>query len=494
MKKLLYIALGLTLGLSFSSCSEDNLGESIFDTDIPVVDPNSATAPFDQWLEDNFRKPFNTEIQYKFNLTSSPMNFQLAPADYGKSQLLAHLIKYLFYDVYNMYGEKRYYTDENGEEKVDTIFMRKYGPRIFHFIGSKAISGSTGTETLGYASGGVKITLINVNDMKMVQTDEDGHPTTQFTDAEIDNLNQYQFHTMHHEFSHIMHQTKVMPVDYTQVTPTGYVERNWQDVDSVSAHARGFTTHYACSGGSEDFVETLSSVITDTEHRWMLRIVNMCANGGYKVANKKQVYDLIDSLGITQEKLNDPNQPWNKLYFYEEFDNDEIPTGNRVTQYHLADAKDKNNASSDDKNYKYGIQITDPNNPDKKIIKEGVPTNYWTKEEADEENAKHMIADSKGRQPGDDGYKTTYEKGYKAKKEFDDKDALTFNDFINSLSDGNAAEVKGFEGFSKKLDIATKWYTEEWGLYLFQMRAEVQKRQKNLNEYLKGITIYKLLK
>lgn len=492
MKKYLYISSVIALTLGFSSCHEDEFTESIFDTTVPTVDKNSATAPFDQWLEDNFRKPYNTDIQYKFNFTSSQMKFQLAPADYQKSQLLAHFIKYLFYDVYNKYGEKRIYTDKNGEEQVDTIFMRKYGPRIFQFIGSKALSASTGTETLGYASGGVKITLIKVNEMKTVELDEEGHPVTEFSPSDIENLNQYQFHTMHHEFSHIMHQTKVMPVEYPQVTPAGYVERNWQDVDSITAHGNGFTTHYACSAGTEDFVETLSSVITDTDYRWMLRIVNMCANGGYKVANKQSVYDLIDSLGISKETLENPDQPWNKLYFYQEFDNEELPTGKRVTQYHLADCVSKNNKDSDEKSYKYGVQIQDPNNPDKKIIKEGVPTNYWTKEEADEENEKHLIADTKGREPGTEGYKTTYEKGYKAKKEFDDKDAMTFEEFINSLEDDNSGEVRGMEGFQKKLDIATKWYTEEWGLYLFKMRAEVRERQNNLNNYIKGITIYKL--
>src|SRR3712207_5274962 len=120
MKKIFYIAIVALTTLAMSSCREDVFTESIFDTDIPVVDQSSATAPFDQWLEDNFRKPFNTEINYKFNLTSTSLCDQLAPSDYKKSQLLSQCIKYLFYDVYIKYGEN----DAQGYQ----IFRRKFRP------------------------------------------------------------------------------------------------------------------------------------------------------------------------------------------------------------------------------------------------------------------------------------------------------------------------------------------------------------------------------
>ena len=183
MRKLFNIFLAATLGLTVMSCGnkDDDFTESIFDTDTPAVDPTASTAPFDQWLYDNFVVPYNTEIQYRFNFPASNLDFQLAPADYKKSQLLANFIKYLFYDVYTLYG---------GQD-----FLKMYGPRIFHFIGSAAYSPTTGTETLGYASAGVKITLINVNNMKLWQENN------QYTPADMELLNKDQFHTMHHELS-----------------------------------------------------------------------------------------------------------------------------------------------------------------------------------------------------------------------------------------------------------------------------------------------------
>ena len=195
--------------LAVTSCGkEDDLTESIFDTSKPAVDPTQSTYEFDQWLYDNFGKPYNVEIQYKFNLPSSDYSFQLAPAEYKRSQLLAQFIKYLFYDVYTKYA---------GDD-----FMKQYGPRIFHFIGSSGYSPNTGTEVLGLASGGVKITLYNINEMKGYSENMN------YDDADMEVLNEKYFHTMHHEFSHIMHQTKTYPVTFGQVTSGTYDPMDWQ--------------------------------------------------------------------------------------------------------------------------------------------------------------------------------------------------------------------------------------------------------------------------
>ena len=295
MKKILYFFLAASMGVVMTSCSnDDDFTSSIFDTTTGAVDTTSATAPFDQWLYDNFVVPYNTEIQYKFNLPASSMDYQLTPADYKKSQLLSHFIKYLFYDVYNKYG---------GDD-----FMKKYGPRMFHYIGSAAYAPSTGTETLGYASAGVKITLINVNNMKYWT------PETPYTDVDMDQLNKDQFHVMHHEFSHILHQTKSYPVAFGQVTSGTYQPRDWQKRDSIETHMLGYLTHYGSSATYEDFVETLSCTITDTDYRWMTTIIEACLNGGVKNGDKEAVYELIDSLGI--RNFEDSNKIWNKFSIF----------------------------------------------------------------------------------------------------------------------------------------------------------------------------------
>ena len=413
MKKIFQTTLVLSAMLAVTSCGNDeDFTESIFDTNIAAVDQSSVTAPFDQWLYDNFVVPYNTEIQYKFNFTASDLSYQLAPADYKKSQLLSHFIKYLFYEVYDKYGEK----DHNG----NPVFMKTYGPRIFHFIGSAAYSPTTGTETLGYASAGVKITLINVNDMRTVTEGMD------FTDEDMFLLNQRQFHTMHHEFSHILHQTKSYPTTFGIVTAGSYDPRNWQDRDSCDSHSLGYVTQYASSATYEDFVETLSCTITDTDDRWMNTIIECCLNGGVKAGDKEQIYTLIDSLEI--DDFDNPKMHWNNFSIYEETMTDS-DTGEKVhTRYildtHLNDSRSHLQSNLTNSEYsKYS----------------------WS----------------------------TY------------KSFTSFRDFLdNWVTYDSSDETKGINALLKKIDIASKWYTEYWGLHLFTIRREVDYRQKHVNDYV----------
>ena len=412
MKKTLYIISIAAIIAAFSSCrGNDDFTDSIFDTTVPVVDPNKATYPFDMWLYENFLVPYNVDVQYRFDLSASDLNFQLTPADYNRSQLLAHFIRYLFYDVYTKYA---------GDD-----FMKMYGPRIFHFIGSSGFSPTTGTEVLGTASGGVKITLFNVNEMK---------PYSEgvfYNVEDIDVLNRRYFHTMHHEFSHILHQTKSYPVTFGQVTSGTYDPINWHERDSVWTHSHGYVTHYASSATFEDFVETLSCIITDTPHRWMNRIIN-ASSMGVRQGDKENILELIDSLEID---IDDPNGHWNNFSLYEETEyNDETGEYEPTERYVL-----------------------------------------------DEHRLSALVVNKEA---------TAYVTQYKYKKL---RDFTSFkDDFLPWVTISSDEELTGINSLLKKIDIATKWYTENWGLHAFELHHEVQERQNRINDYLKEITIYDL--
>ncbi len=405
---------------AFSSCrGGDSFGDSIFDTSVPAVDETKATYPFDQWLYDNFVVPYNVDVKYRFDLSASDLNFQLTPADYNRSQLLAHLIRYLFYDVYTKFS---------GED-----FMKKYGPRIFHFIGSSGFNPTTGSEVLGTASGGVKITLYKINEMKAYS---DG---VTYNGADVNILNENYFHTMHHEFSHILHQTKSYPVTFGQVTSGSYDPINWQDRDSVWTHSHGYVTHYASSATYEDFVETLSCIITDTKHRWMNRIINATAMG-VRQGDKEDILELIDSLDIN---LDAPKSHWNNFMLYEESKyNDQTGEYDPTNRYVLDEHR----------------LIGDPNTHLHQVVNKDA-TAYV------------------------DEYK------YKELRRF-----TSFkDDFLPWVKISADEDLTGINALLKKLDIATKWYTENWGLYAFTLRREVVRRQDNINDYLKNeVTIFEL--
>ncbi|MBQ9678917.1 MAG: hypothetical protein IJV44_12350 [Prevotella sp.] len=412
MKKILYIMSAAALLLTFASCgNDDDFTESIFDTTTPVVDPNQSTYEFDQWLYDNFGKPYNVEIQYKFNLPASDYSFQLAPAEYKRSQLLAHFIKYLFYDVYTKYA---------GED-----FMKQYGPRIFHFIGSSGYSPRTGTEVLGLASGGVKITLYNVNEMKPYTED------MTYNANDIETINERCFHTMHHEFSHIMHQTKTYPVTFGQVTSGTYDPIDWHERDSVSTHQMGYVTHYASSATYEDFVETLSCIITDNDYRWMMRIINACAPG-FRQGDKEEVLEFIKKLGIDKDK---PGTHWNNFTLYSE------------TEY-----------SSETGTYEPSDRIV----LDVHRSTETVINKEYT------------------------AYVSRFK--YTELKKF-----TSFDEFLNWVTVTSNESITGINAMLKKVSIATAWHKEKWGLDTFTIREEVRQRQNAINDYLKNeVTIYEL--
>lgn len=328
MKKSIHIAFAALVGLvALSACrDDDDFTASIFDTTIETVDTTAVTAEFDQWLYDRFVTPYNCEILYRFDQQASDMDFQLTPADYRKSQLLAHLILYLYYDVY---------TEMAGED-----FMKLYGPRIFHFIGSKGISATAGTETLGTASGGIKITLYNVNNLPVDRY---------WNENDVTQLNHYYFHTMHHEFSHILHQTKTWPVEFGLVTPGGY-DPDWVKSDSVLSHSLGFVTQYARLARTEDFVEVLSCIITDTEDTWMTRITNACL-GGVRKGDKERIYTLIDSLQIDPDNT---TAKWNDIKIYRELDLDNDSAFVRYVTARLRNGNDNAfNEYAKDHNYTY---------------------------------------------------------------------------------------------------------------------------------------------
>jgi uncharacterized protein YqeY len=68
-----------------------------------------------------------------------------------------------------------------------------------------------------------------------------------------------------------------------------------------------------------------------------------------------------------------------------------------------------------------------------------------------------------------------------------------FLQYLNWAESHATAEAAGMNAILKKFDIATKWYTDSWGLYLFQIRREVRKRQEAINEYTRNnVIIYDL--
>lgn len=241
MKKLNIILMALVAltMLNLSSCKDDDLGTTIFDTKDYPLDRTVYSFPLDTFVKVNFQEPYNMRYLYRLQDIGSDMDYNLTPCSYDQCINLAVLNKYLWYDVYR---------DVVGDE-----FLKTYSPRVMHIIGSPAYNPTSGTIKLGTAEGGLKITLYNAENL---------------VPSDLDMLNEYFFKTMHHEFSHILHQNINYPTDFNLISKPFYNTASWQDTPDSVALGQGFVSNYASSQAREDWVEIIANYIVKDSVTW----------------------------------------------------------------------------------------------------------------------------------------------------------------------------------------------------------------------------------
>ncbi len=258
MKKNIYaILLAFVASFALMSCSDDDpSSESIFPTTSPKRDA------FDKWLLENYTFPYNVEMKYKMEDIESDMKYHLVPADSAKTAKLSIIMKYLWFDAYN--------------EVIGPDFIKENMPRTIHFIGSPAYN-SEGTMVLGTAEGGLKITLYMVNSLD------------DKTLKNYDTMNTYYFHTLHHEFTHILNQKIPYDQSFKLITESGYVSGDWYTISDKTAHQAGFITPYAMVEPLEDFAEMLSGYVTKSQSEWNAILADAGTTGAASISAKLDI-------------------------------------------------------------------------------------------------------------------------------------------------------------------------------------------------------------
>lgn len=258
MKKTLYIFLLCVVALGMASCEGDKFGPSIFID--PVESEDVYTREFDLWLKKHYTDKYNVDFLYRLDDNATDPDYNVVPVSIGKADTVAHLALYLWYDVY--------------DSVVSPTFLKEYGPKMIQLIGSAMINAAQGTEKLGYAEGGNKITLLKINKMET---------------NNIEQLNEYIFKTMHHEFSHILHQQKTYPKEFGLITPEDYDPNRWQDRSNTEAWQLGYVSPYASSQTREDFVETIANYIVKTDADWQKMITTAGPTGAAFINQKLEM-------------------------------------------------------------------------------------------------------------------------------------------------------------------------------------------------------------
>lgn len=283
--------MGLLLfaATSFTSCSEDDLdANSIFSNE------TTERNDFDNWLLKNYVDEYNISFQYRYYDKETTQAYNVIPANQVNSKAMAILVQHLFLDVYNEYFD------------YDKTFMKTYSPRVIQLLGCYQYS-QTGSLVLGSAEQGLKIMLFGIND---IDINEPYVNTTDFYrkhSAKPTDLNYWYFHTFHHEFCHILTQTKEYSTEYRVISSGAYHATDWVNVTDQKAATEGFVTGYASGEYNEDFAETYACYVTMSEEAWQQMLKQAGENGAPIIKKKLQLVReyFKDCWNIDIDKLRD---------------------------------------------------------------------------------------------------------------------------------------------------------------------------------------------
>lgn len=224
--------------VSLAACNKEDALEDV--NNIPGLGGDTWTpGPIDLWITDSLTKPLNVAVKYKWDQNELELNKTLTPPKEEKIIPVLSAIRKVW--IQN-------YIAEAGE-----IFMKRYCPKFFVLVGSASWN-LDGTITLGTAEGGRRVVLYVLNDFR-VKGMAGYVPSDSFVVKQM-------FHTIEHEFGHILHQNVMYPQDYKRIS-VGMYTSNWNNVSDYEANCDGFVTAYSMSNPDEDFVEMISMMLVE---------------------------------------------------------------------------------------------------------------------------------------------------------------------------------------------------------------------------------------
>lgn len=255
MKQIRKILIGTIACLTLAGCRKDEISGNA--DDIPGLGGDVWTpTQIDAWLYENYTKPYNTDVKYKWSQTElSNINRFVTPVDEAKVIPVMKCLDSVLITPY--------------ETVTNADFMRRYLPRFIMLFGSAAYD-SDGTRVQGQAEGEGRILLFELNNFRIK-----GMPGYQSQDSVGAKR---LFLIIEHEFGHTLHMNIMYPVEFKSIT--GSYTSNWYNYTDGEANERGFISNYAMSGPDDDFVETLAILLVEGQTAFENRIANISSDAG----------------------------------------------------------------------------------------------------------------------------------------------------------------------------------------------------------------------
>ncbi len=243
----------------FASCQKED-----------AIDPNKvyislggdkiAKTELDYWIYDNFTKPYNMSVEYRWSFHDLDYTRTMVPVDESKVKPIMQMVKSVWLDPY--------------EQLAGSTFVRTYCPKQYVLVGSPQFNVNDGTITLGEAEGGLRVTLYRLNWLS-------GHDRDLVCEV---------MKTVHHEFTHILNQKHIYMTEYEKVTPAGYIS-TWNASANSDDIARdlGFISRYSRASPNEDFAEMVARIAIYGHDAFMARVNASTDDGKAALLRKEQM-------------------------------------------------------------------------------------------------------------------------------------------------------------------------------------------------------------
>ena len=239
----------LSLGAFFTSCKKEGALGNV--DNIPGLGGDTwASGPIDKWIYDTLTSPYNIGVKYKWDQFELNNFFDKTLVPPKEEQVIPVMssIKKVWIDTYI--------------SEAGNLFFKTISPKFMVLVGSPIYV--RGAIVEGFAEGGRKIVLTNINNFRVK-----GMPgyTTADTDVVI-----RMFHVIHHEYSHILDQNIKVPIEFSGSSANSYTS-DWLNISDNQALSEGFITPYAQSSKDEDWAEMVSLMLVQGRP-WFDNLVN----------------------------------------------------------------------------------------------------------------------------------------------------------------------------------------------------------------------------
>lgn len=231
--KLVVVMFSLAL---FYKCASNDANTEFVPPDNPDISHVN-----DQYLYENngesLFETFGTATRWRWNDNFINPTQRATPVDANLVIPTTKLVEYLWAGAYAATGK-------DAEDFITRLF-----PAELVYMGSYIFL-NDGSRLLGFAEGGARVTLLNLNAL-------DYQDRAWMTDPSGGILA-----TVHHEYSHIVHQNHNIPVGFNTISDT-YLGAGWSNgVSRDDAIKLGMVRNYATLNEFEDFCEIISHLLT----------------------------------------------------------------------------------------------------------------------------------------------------------------------------------------------------------------------------------------